>query len=113
MSSPQIAARLSGWELRRGDTLLGILRLKEIDQPFFHCEFQETEAFASVKPLFDQEWSLFRQLDSGDVASVQAWQAAVDALSTLGMTLVSHEDGAILDDFLLRILPDRATFRYI
>jgi hypothetical protein len=43
------------WVLLRGQTRLGVLRVVDVDQPWFACTFEPTAAFEQVQELFDEE----------------------------------------------------------
>ncbi len=98
------------WQLRRGDTLLGTLRVNSVDQPWFIGTFGATPAFEKVRPLFDEE---LRLLEAERNAFEQdAWEAAYERIDALRLRLVLEEGGEEFDHFLLHIQGCDAWFRY-
>jgi hypothetical protein len=93
------------WHLMRGKTCLGQLTLRDIDQPFFHCDFTPRAEFAAYEALFQAEATALES----DSAAYDALAAQVDAL---GLTLVAQPGGTAVDSPLLHISQGTAWFRY-
>lgn len=96
----------SQWELRRGGVTLGILTLDDVDQPWFYCHFEPTEAFEEIKPLFDEELHLL------EADEMDAWDKVYEAILSLGLRLQSLDDNTAIEEFLLHIDGNQAWFRY-
>jgi hypothetical protein len=94
------------WHLQHGDTILGVLALYKVDQPWLLCHFQPTSDFDIIKPLFDREFLL---LNSDRIV---AWEQAYTAIQDLGLRLEQIEDGTQIETFILHIAGEEAWFRY-
>jgi hypothetical protein len=92
--------------LKRGEELLGVLRLTGSDFPWVNCEFEPTAAFAGVQPVFQEE---LRLLESDNM---DAWQMAYDEINALGLQLIVARDETVISEFVLHIYGNEASFRY-
>jgi hypothetical protein len=88
----------------RGNVDLGLLTLREIDQPFYRCWFEATPAFEDIAKMFMTELA---SLDAGDI---DLWECDYQRILDLGLTLSSSE-GGLIDDFLLHVSNCEAWFR--
>jgi putative SOS response-associated peptidase YedK len=93
------------WELRSGETLLGLVTISGGDFPWTFAHLTAAAAFAEVQPLFDRAAHL---LDSGDVEAWEDAQAAVDALD---LRLLEQNTGRAVIPVGLHIRGDEASFR--
>ena len=87
------------WELRQGNTVLGILTINQLDSdfPWYGCDFTPTSAIEPFRQLFDQEWEANERLDW------DASDAALVELQQKGIVLVYMEDGEVTTDYLLHL----------
>jgi len=97
---------MSEFLLKQNDKLLGTLRLQTIDQPYFHCRFEATEAFQLIKWFFDEELKLLNGED------FEVWDEFYNQITNFNLMLVVSENGEIIKSFLLHIENDEAWFRY-
>jgi hypothetical protein len=98
------------WELKKDTTVVAILVLDEVDQPWFRCFFVPEPAFEAYRPYFEREAELLEQMD--DHAELfDMWDDAFRAITSLGLTLVS-DLGEVIGSFLLHIEENYASFRY-
>jgi len=97
---------MDDFEVRRGKVLLGILRLLDVDQPWFMCEFAPTPDFEDVKPLFDEELRRLEVIDD----DIDAWENAYSRIDELGLQIVPPGGGPPLTEFVLHIEGNRARF---
>ncbi len=81
--------------MKQNEELLGTLRLREIDQPWFHFNFESTELFQEVEHLFVQKLELLNEENS----------------KILNLCLIDIENGKKINKFILHI-EDEARFRY-
>jgi hypothetical protein len=88
-------------QLMQGEIILGTLTFKDIDFPWVNCTFEPTPDFNAVKPLFDAELR----------AQEDEWDQVYDKIFALGLQLVNHERNQCIDEFLLHIEDDWASFR--
>ena len=95
------------WELYGKSTFYGRLHLDHIDQPWFHCRFEPTEAFQEVQPLFEEE---IRLLNSS--GKIDEWERSYETIDQLQLELRSTAEHSVITDFLLHIEGDSAWFRY-
>ena len=93
------------WQLKRGAEVLAELLLTEVDQPWLFCSFQPAVAYSSVAAFFANDAAL---LKSGDY---DAREAAMEAIDSLGLTLVNTSSGESFSEFLLHIQEGKAWFR--
>jgi len=93
------------WHLMREEICLGQLTLREIDQPFFFCDFVPRPEFAAYEALFQAEATA---LENGSSACDELG-AQVEAL---GLTLVAQPGEASIVETLLHINQGTAWFRY-
>ncbi|MFE9975692.1 hypothetical protein ACFYRD_34475 [Streptomyces hirsutus] len=94
------------WELRKGNTPLGVLSLVEIDQPWFRCVFTPGEGWEKVGHLFEAQ---AEAVDSGDQHGMMQ---AIGAVRGLALELRSQETDETIIPIMLQIRGDRANFRY-
>jgi hypothetical protein len=109
--NPQ-AVRWSGelkWLLVAGEEVLGTLTATEVDAPWVYCQFEPTDLFASLRPLFEAEAALLDTLD--DDASMATWEAAYAPIEALHLLLIPDRGGAPLETFLLHLQGEQAWFR--
>lgn len=93
------------WELEVGGKVVGTLRVRGPDQPFFLCDFEPSPEFESVRSLFAEELRLL----NGD--QMDAWNEAYERILSRGLRLRSVETGEVLDELLLHIDGHEAWFR--
>lgn len=98
-------------QLKQGSAILGNLHLVKVDQPWFFCKFTPTADFREFEELFHREVTL---LNTGFVNKSQEeeWDAVVDTIDTLNLTLEDKNDKTTIKDFLLHIDGSEAWFRY-
>jgi hypothetical protein len=94
--------------LKRGDTLLGTLRVVGAEHPWTLCEFEPQPPFEEVRPLFEHEIAL---LDANDMS---AWAEAYQQIAHLNLRLIDASSGNDVGDgdFLLHIRGNEARLRY-
>jgi len=97
---------VSEFLLKQSEKLVGTLRLYQIDQPYFYCKFEPTEAFQPFKSFFDQELKLLNE------GNFEVWDEFYHQITNFNLMLVVGEGGEIIKDFLLHIENDEAWFRY-
>lgn len=102
---------IRGWKLTRDGTLLGKLTYRELDQPWFLCDFEPTTAFQTVAPLFERE---LQALETGFAkqGDEDKWEEIFAEISQLGLHLEPLDQGELITDFLLHIDGKEAWFRY-
>lgn len=93
------------WHLMRGDTCLGLLTLRNVDQPMFDCHFAPRPEFSAYESLFEAE---ARALETGDAA----YDHLAAQVEDLGLMLVGHQSGSTVDGPLIHISKGAAWFRY-
>lgn len=94
------------WELRKGDTVLGALTLKEQDMFWFTCNFEPTAAFEPYRDIFAHQAHL---LDTEH--GMDSFDALYAQIGELSLSLHIND---MFDDknvYLLHILEDQAWFR--
>jgi hypothetical protein len=96
------------YQLKQNDVLIGTLRSVDTDFPWINCKFEPTEAFQSIKFLFDAEVKVLNVNPS----DLDEWEAAYRAIETLNLELQCQDDGKEIEGFLLHIQSDDAWFRY-
>lgn len=97
------------WHLKRGETVIATLTLKDIDQPWFHCHFAPCEAWEAIRPTVEEWTRATQETDATDVLRVpRAWKAVND----LGLTLVPLDDAPPVEVFFLHVDGATARFRY-
>lgn len=96
--------------LKQGEILLGILTFDYVAQPWFMCKFVPTEAFATVKPLFDEELALLNAEKLDEYEKV--WEQIDALIDALKLRLVLANTGDVIEEFLLHIQGNKAWFRY-
>ena len=89
----------------RGESRLGLLDLREVDQPFFHCFFAPDAAFATYEKLFESEALAL----SGGGAE---YESLVLQIEELDLRLVGNESGETIEAPLIHINRHDAWFRY-
>jgi len=99
------------WRLVQGETLLGTLAAKDVDQPFYRTTFEPTSAFEPLRPLFDEELRLMDAIDP-DREDWTAWGAAYSRIERLGLRLEPLDGGDPITEFLLHVSGRDAWFRY-
>ncbi len=87
-------------DLKRGETLLGILHLEEYDFPWVVCRFDAMSTFEDFRPLFAAELAV-------DPDDMDAWGAAIG----LGLELINATTGQTLGTFILHVEGEKASFR--
>ena len=87
------------------DQRLGTLTVSDLDMPWVLCNFKPTEAFTTVKPLFDE---VQRLIEEDDVA----WSDTDEQILALGLVLQDVDSGGTTTEFLLNIKDDEASLRY-
>lgn len=91
-------------DLKRGETLLGILHVEEYDFPWVVCRFDAMPTFEDVRPLFAAELAV-------DPDDMDAWGAAYDRIIGLGLELINATTGQTLGTFILHVEGEKASFR--
>jgi hypothetical protein len=91
------------WRLCRGEQLLGEIHLQGGDFPWVHGTFQPRQAFAEVKPWFDEELALVESHRNAECDAV--YHRITGSLSLVA------PDGPVAE-FLLHIRGDEAWFRW-
>jgi hypothetical protein len=99
------------FHLMRGDTLLGVLHVSELDFPWLMCRFEPTPAFEEIRPLFEQELKLSNSEDWQEEDS-QAWEDIYQRIMDLGIRLDDVNGSETIGEFLLHVEGDHAWFRY-
>jgi hypothetical protein len=94
------------WELRNGDSVLGILSLIDIDQPWFRCEFNPGEDWTQVSRLFEAQ---AEAVDSGDQGKMME---AIGAVRSLQIELRPQDGGEAIVPVMVQIRGTKASFRY-
>ena len=95
-------------KLYMGEVLLGTLNYKTLDTPWFSYDFSPTEAFAEVKPLFDRE---AKYVNEGDFDE-DTWEELMKPIDALKLRLIEADSGNAIEDFLVHIQNNEASFRY-
>src|SRR5258708_37755222 len=79
------------WELRKGDILLGTLRLKNHDNFWLECDFVPMSAFESYRLLFEEEERLLEAAlgedGTNDIDDINNWELAYSKISELKLSL--------------------------
>jgi hypothetical protein len=88
-----------------GQTVLGVLTVTDVDQPFILCSFQPTEEFEHHRSLFEERLRLVENEDWS------AFEAVDEQIRRLGLVLKRMNDGAEIDEFLLHVRGKEAWFR--
>lgn len=96
------------FSLQRGGVEIGRATLKEIDQPFFHCDFSPTPEFEAVRELFEEEIRLLEESEEDDEGN---WDALLHEIMRPGLKLV-FSDGHEIRAPLLHIDNRKMWFRY-
>ena len=96
-------------ELRVLDVLLATLRVTDIDQSFFECEFAPEPAFSIFKPRFDRS---AQRIDRGTDADMDEFEKLWNGMQAEGLTLIRVGTGEVVTDFILHIEGQVAHFRY-
>ncbi|MDC0766751.1 hypothetical protein [Streptomyces sp. HD] len=94
------------WELKGDDTLLGVVTLTEIDQPWFRCEFALSKGWEQVEHLFQAQATA---VDSGDQ---QRMSEAIGAVRNLQLKLHPSDGGEAITPIMIHIRGRKANFRY-
>ena len=94
------------YDLKQDKLLLGMLRLKDIDQPWFYCDFEPTEAFQTVQPLFTKELEFLNN------NQMEEWEEAYQKIDDLKLSLCGKAEENVITEFLLHIEEEVAWFRY-
>ncbi|TXS44079.1 hypothetical protein EAO75_30195 [Streptomyces sp. uw30] len=95
------------WELKNGATLLGVVSLTEIDQPWFRCEFTPSKGWGEVEYLFQE------QADAVDSGDQQRMMEAIGAVRNLQLKLQSQAgDDEVITPIMIQIRGNKANFRY-
>lgn len=89
-----------------GDLTLGRLSLREMDQPFFFCDFTPSLDFDQFAPVFARDAAAIERHDE------VAQEDAGEAIDELGLRLVHDSDGSIIEELLIHISGNEAWFRY-
>ncbi len=95
------------WELRKDNTLLGTLTLKDQDMFWFTCDFAAAPAFEPYRALFVQDAQLLdHDPDATDTSEILYAQIGE-------LNLALHTDNTFDDDnvFWLHISGEEASFR--
>jgi hypothetical protein len=96
------------WELRKGETLIGTLRVFEQDMFWYSANFEPSPTFVALRPIFD-EGNTIRMEDSEQ--SWSAWGMWCEKVAQLGLRLVRLYDHTIATQFILYIEDGQAEFR--
>ncbi|MGW3117362.1 hypothetical protein ACWDBW_09460 [Streptomyces sp. NPDC001107] len=93
MKGVEVAPR--SWELKSGDTALGVLFLVDIDQPWFRCEFKPGEGWAEFGQLFDAQAAAVDSTDDQRIVE------AVGAVRDLPLKLHPLGEGETITPFII------------
>jgi hypothetical protein len=93
------------WALMRGPTRLGVLRVVDVDQPWFECAFEPTAVFEQVRELFEEEQRLL------DADELDAWARAWERISVQRLVLEPLDGGARVEEFMLHVDGQTARLR--
>ena len=102
---------MTSWLLVLGQTLLGVLTVTSVNQPFFLCSFQPTDEFDQYRLLFEERLRLAESVDP-DNEDWSAVEVIHEQIQGLGLSLKRMNDGAEIKEFLLHVRGDEAWFRY-
>lgn len=92
--------------LKREETILGALRDVKWDMFWCDARFEPTAAFATYKPMFDEEWRANEE-DDADTG-----QRLIEVIEALQFRLVFEDGrGPDITEFLLHIYDNHARFR--
>lgn len=94
------------WDLRVEGSTIGSLRLLEIDQPWFRCEFIEGEGWSRVEGLFEA------QAEAVDAGDSDRMMEAIGAVRSLRLELHPEGGGELITPVMLQIRDGKANFRY-
>lgn len=97
---------MSEFLLKQDNQLVGMLRIDTIDQPYFYCKFESTEAFHYIKSFFEEELKLLNNED------FEIWDEFYNQITSFNLKLIKCESGEVIKDFILHIQNDEAWFRY-
>ena len=96
----------SVWRLLDGDIEVARLVVTEPDFPWVHARLEPTEAYAAVRPLFDEDLRLSDRFDEDPAAADEAYYRIRERL-----TLVDP-DGRVVPEWLLHVDGDQAWWRW-
>lgn len=98
------------WELREGDSAVGVITVDEQDFPWLSGRFAAGAGFARWAAVFAESSRLLDELaDVDDPAGWARWEALYDRISS-ALTLVAPSTPVA--DFLLHIDGSHASFRW-
>lgn len=95
--------RPAGWELRKGDILLGILIYEATDANWEVCTFQPTRAFSRYRHLFD-EWARMMNYPGSEYVNIDPYDYYEDAIVSLQLILKPMGNVSFSSDFILHII---------
>ncbi len=95
--------RPAGWELRKGDILLGLLVYESTDATTDVCLFQPTRAFNRYQHLFD-EWAHMLHNPGPEYANIDPYDYYEDAIVSLQLTLKPIGNVPEYSEYILHIM---------
>ncbi|WP_158781224.1 hypothetical protein [Streptomyces sp. NRRL S-237] len=96
----------SKWKIVKDGSLVGVLDLIEIDQPWFRCRFSPEAGWTAVESLFESMASAHRRRD------YERYGELLIAVRSLGLTLEPMSEGDSIVPIMIKIEGDEASFRY-
>ncbi|MDG4772935.1 hypothetical protein [Solwaraspora sp. WMMD792] len=99
----------ASWSLRDHDgVLLADLAVTDGDFPWLYATLRPTEAFASLRPIFDAELRAMRVVEDGPDDG--AWERAYQQVRAA--VVLIDPDGVAVPEFLLHVEGDEAWWRW-
>ena len=93
-------------KLRQGETVLGSIVIEALDMPWWQGRFEPTDAFDSVRPIFDE---LSRVVATGDP---DAMGLAFSNMRDLGLVIDRDDQDGPIEKFILYIDERGVRLRY-
>ncbi len=97
---------MSEFVLKQDDQIVETLRVHTLDQTYFYCKFEATEAFQPFKSFFEEELKLLNDED------FEVWDKFYNQITNFNLKIVKCESEEFIEDFILHIQNDEAWFRY-
>ncbi|WP_030387842.1 hypothetical protein [Streptomyces sp. NRRL S-241] len=94
------------WKIVKDGSLIGVLDLIEIDQPWFRCRFSPEAGWTAVESLFESMASAHRQ------RNYERYGELLISVRSLGLTLEPLSEGYSIVPVMLKVEGERASFRY-
>jgi hypothetical protein len=92
------------WILYINDIDVGILKLNNIDQPWFHCFFEKKDTFDKYQSVFDEESILLEGDDE------EMWMDTLEEIEKLDIKIIGEDEN--INNLIIHISGDTAYFRF-